>query len=89
MFLLLNKLPEIERRLVEETMKWEKFTTHTTRRSFCTKMYLMGVPVMTIMSISGHKTEKSFRSYIKASGEEHAKILKGFGDRNNTKPNEK
>jgi integrase len=70
---------------VEETMKWQKLTTHTARRSFCTNMYLLGVPVMTIMSISGHKTEKSFRSYIKASGEEHAKIMKGFWDKQTEK----
>ena len=38
-------------------------------------MYLMGVPVPTIMSISGHKTQKSFMSYIKATGEEHAQIM--------------
>jgi len=29
-------------------------------------MYLISVPVLTIMAISGHKTEKSFRGYIKA-----------------------
>jgi len=61
---------------VEETMKWEKLTTHTARRSFCTNMYLIGVPVPTIMAISGHRTEKSFRMYIKASGEEHADIMR-------------
>lgn len=77
------------KKIVEESMKWEKITTHTARRSFCTNMYLLGVPVMTIMAISGHKTEKSFRSYIKASGEEHAKILKGFWDRNKMKNDEK
>ncbi|MFM7357902.1 MAG: tyrosine-type recombinase/integrase [Sediminibacterium sp.] len=63
-------------------MKWEKLMTHTARRSFCTNMYLMGVPVLTIMAISGHKTEKSFRTYIKASGEEHARIMKKFWDDN-------
>lgn len=77
------------KKVVEETMKWEKLTTHTARRSFCTNMYLLGVPVMTIMSISGHRTEKSFRSYIKATGEEHAKIMKGFWDRNSSKTDEK
>ena len=65
---------------IEETMKWQKLMTHTARRSFCTNMYLMGVPVMTIMAISGHKTEKSFRTYIKASGEEHAQIMKKIWD---------
>jgi integrase len=69
------------KKVVEEKMKWEKLTTHTARRSFCTNMYLLGVPVMTIMSISGHKTEKSFRSYIKATGEEHAQIMKEFWDK--------
>ena len=61
---------------VEETLKWQKLMTHTARRSFCTNMYLMGVPVPTIMAISGHKTQKSFMTYIKATGEEHAQIMK-------------
>jgi integrase len=67
------------------TMKWEKIVTHTARRSFCTNMYLMGVPVVTIMSISGHKTQKSFMGYIKATGEEHATIMKEYWDNNEEK----
>ena len=70
---------------VEETMKWQKIMTHTARRSFCTNMYLLGVPVPTIMSISGHKTQKSFMTYIKATGEEHAQIMKKFLDNNGEK----
>lgn len=67
---------------VEETMKWEKLMTHTARRSFCTNSYLMKIPVPTIMAISGHRTEKSFRMYIKASGEEHPRIMKEMWDKN-------
>jgi len=66
-------------------MKWQKIMTHTARRSFCTNMYLMGVPVPTIMSISGHKTKKSFMTYIKATGEKHAQIMKKFWDNNDEK----
>ena len=66
---------------VEESRKWQKLMTHTARRSFCTNMYLMGVPVPTIMAISGHRTEKSFRMYIKATGEEHAEIMKKIWDK--------
>ena len=66
-------------------MKYEFIMTHTARRSFCTNMYLMGVPVLTIMAISGHKTEKSFRAYIKATGEEHAQIMQQFWDNNDKK----
>lgn len=65
---------------VEESVKWEKLMTHTARGSFCTNMYLRGIPVLTIMAISGHRTEKSFRTYIKATGEEHAKIMKKHWD---------
>jgi integrase len=64
------------KKVEEETMKWEKLMTHTARRSFCTNMYLLGIPVLTIMSVSGHRTEKSFRAYIKATGEEHAQIMR-------------
>lgn len=74
---------------VEETMKWEKLMTHTARRSFCTNMYLMGVPVLTIMAISGHRTEKSFRTYIKATGEEHAQIMKKFWDEKKSENDQK
>lgn len=48
-------------------------------------MFLMGIPVLTIMAISGHKTEKSFRTYIKASGEEHAQIMRTHWENNELK----
>jgi integrase len=57
-------------------MKWEMVMTHTARRSFCTNMYLRGIPTPTIMAISGHRTEKNFYKYIKAEGMEHARMMK-------------
>ncbi len=65
----------------EEGMKYEFIMTHTARRSFCTNMYLLGVPVLTIMSASGHKTEKNFKKYMKASSLQHAEIMKGFWEK--------
>ncbi len=56
--------------------KWQLITTHTARKSFATNQYLSGAPILTIMAITGHKTEKSFLRYIKISPSEHAKILK-------------
>ena len=54
-------------RLIEETRsKYAWVTSHTARRSFCTNEYLSGTPSDLIMAISGHKTEKAFRKYIKA-----------------------
>ncbi len=63
-------------RVVTHFDKWQMVSTHTARRSFATNLYMMGVPSITIMQITGHKTEKAFLKYIKASPQEHAKILK-------------
>ena len=55
--------------------KRELLQTHTARRSFCTNEYLNGTPTITIMAISGHRTESSFMSYIKANSLQHAMLL--------------
>jgi hypothetical protein len=49
--------------------------SHTARRSFATNEYLNGTPTITIMAITGHKTEKSFVAYFKANSLQHAMLL--------------
>ncbi|MEI6410258.1 MAG: site-specific integrase [Bacteroidota bacterium] len=56
--------------------KWEMVSTHTARRSFATNLFKSGFPSISIMQITGHKTEKAFLKYIKVTGQEHAKLLK-------------
>ncbi len=68
--------------------KWQLLQTHSARRSFCTNMYLKGVPTITIRAISGHKTEESFLKYIKAENQQHADILKIRFDEDEKKDNE-
>jgi hypothetical protein len=51
-------------------------TTHTARRSFATNEFLAGTPTLTIMAITGHKTEKAFLRYIKLVPSDHARLLK-------------
>jgi integrase len=53
----------------------EIISSHTARRSFCTNLYEMGVPTLSIMAISGHRTEQAFLKYIKVSPEKHASIV--------------
>lgn len=55
--------------------KWQLVSSHTARRSFATNLYKSGFPSISIMQITGHKTESSFLKYIKVSKEEHAKML--------------
>lgn len=55
--------------------KWELISAHTARRSFATNCYLSGIPTLTIMAITGHKTEKAFLRYICVTKEEHAKRM--------------
>lgn len=55
--------------------KYKLISTHTARRSFASNLYLANVPAITIMKITGHKTEKSFLRYIRISQEENANML--------------
>jgi len=52
--------------------KYELITCHTGRRSGATNMYKAKVPIKTIMSLTGHRTEAQLFSYIKISQEELA-----------------
>ena len=63
------------RRISERYRKWELVTTHTARRSFATNMYQLGISPITIMQITGHRTESAFLKYIKLTKEEHARIM--------------
>ena len=58
--------------------KHQLVTTHTGRRSFATNLYKAGLPSLTIMNITGHKTEAAFLKYIKVTPMEHAQKLKEF-----------
>lgn len=59
----------------EEYPKHDLISSHTGRRSFASNAYLSGIPSITIMKITGHKTETAFLKYIKVSPEEHAKKM--------------
>ena len=61
--------------------KWELLTTHTARRSFATNEYLAGTPTLTIMAITGHKTEKAFLRYIKLVPSDHARLMKAHWEK--------
>jgi integrase len=63
------------KRITKSYEKWELISTHTARRSFATNMYLIGIPALTIMQITGHRTEKAFMRYIKLDREQHAKVM--------------
>ena len=56
-------------------MKYELISSHTARRSFATNLFIADVPSITIMKITGHRTEKSFLRYIRISQEENANKL--------------
>ncbi|GAA4968085.1 site-specific integrase [Algibacter aquimarinus] len=55
--------------------KYKLVSTHTARRSFATNLYLAEVPSISIMKITGHKTERSFLQYIRVSQKENADKL--------------
>ncbi|MGV3528925.1 MAG: phage integrase SAM-like domain-containing protein [Flavisolibacter sp.] len=72
-----KKIPEMleKGRLMTEpdAQLWETISSHTARRNFCSNLYLAGVPIIDIMAMSSHRTEKSFLKYIKISKLDKAK----------------
>jgi site-specific recombinase XerD len=56
-------------------MKYNYLQTHTARRSFCSNEFLKKTDPMIIMSISGHKSHKSFMRYIKVTSNQYADQL--------------
>jgi len=67
--------------LIEEIRpKYAWVLSHTARRSFCTNEYLAGTPTELIMAISGHKSEKAFRKYIKVDQLKKAFMIKKLWD---------
>jgi len=71
--------------MVKNTRKYLLITTHTARRSFATNMYKRRVPTLSIMAITGHKTETSFMKYIRVNSDEHADIVRELYNRNSLK----
>ncbi len=63
------------KRTSETTNKYNLITVHTARRSFATNAYLNDIPTISIMKITGHRTEKAFLKYIKISQEDNANKL--------------
>jgi integrase len=61
--------------VIENKIKWELVTTHTARRSFATNVFKSGFPAISLMKITGHRTEKAFLLYIKVTPEENAQKL--------------
>lgn len=55
--------------------------SHTGRRSYATNMFMLGVPNLLIMTATGHKTEKSFLKYIRATNEDKARLLAEWMDK--------
>ena len=62
---------------VEDTYKkFQLMTTHTARRSFATNLFLQEFPAISIMKITGHRSEKNFMNYIKMTPHQNAEKLR-------------
>jgi len=68
--------------IIENKKKYEVISCHTARRSFATNCYLNKVPSISIMKITGHKTESSFMKYIKITPDDNAEILEMYLNKN-------
>lgn len=67
----------IHRKKFDKFPKHELVTSHICRRSFATNLYGK-IDTLTIMKITGHKTESQFLAYIKITPREYAEKLKTY-----------
>lgn len=51
---------------------WQLISSHTGRRSFVTNTLSAGIPPYAVMKMTGHKTLKSFETYIKFTERDNA-----------------
>lgn len=56
--------------------KWQMVSSHSLRRSFASNMVRRGIPMQTIMKVTGHTKEDTFLKYVKVSHAEHAEIMR-------------
>lgn len=63
------------RQITRTLPKYKLVASHTARRSGATNMFIAGVPTISIMKITGHRTERSFMRYIRISQEENARLM--------------
>lgn len=70
-----EKVAVTSNRVTEYKEKWELVSSHTARRTGATNMFLAGIPTISIMKITGHKSEKVFLNYIKITNLENAKLI--------------
>ena len=67
----------IHRKVEGKFPKYELISSHICRRSFASNLYSK-IDTMTIMKITGHKTETQFLKYIKITPKEYAEKLEKF-----------
>lgn len=60
------------KKIVVEKAKYELVTSHTARRTGASLMYLDKIDMLSIMKITGHKTESQFLKYIRVTSDEIA-----------------
>ena len=72
-----SKTIKIHRKNFGKFPKHELVSSHICRRSFATNLYGK-IDTLTIMKITGHKTESQFLAYIKITPREYAERLKDY-----------
>ena len=65
----------VQRNVLDFYPKYKLLSSHTGRRSFASNHYGK-IDNLTLMNITGHKTEKQFLEYVKITPTEHAEKLK-------------
>lgn len=75
-----HKITKGGKEILDTFPKYELISAHTGRRSFASNLYKEGISTVTIMALTGHKSEAAFLKYIRVNPQEHAKLIKAKWD---------
>lgn len=62
--------------ITETVPKWKLVSSHTARRTGATLLHKTGIPVQSLMLITGHRSIQSLMHYLRLTKEENARQLK-------------
>lgn len=69
------------KRYDEVKEKYELITSHCGRRTFISNALMMGIPVTTVMSWTGHSNYASMKPYISVAEKDKEEAMKAFDER--------
>ena len=66
---------QVKLRITQSWIRYMLISSQTGRRNLANNLYKIGFPSISIMKITGHRSDKAFLKYIKVTPKQHVELL--------------